>query len=311
MTLPSTAFTELVGCRLPIQQAGMGGVSTPELAAAVAGEGGLGMIGAAGLPPAAVVDQLAAATAAGHDGRVGVSFLVPFLDLAAFDAAAPRARVVECFYGDPDPGLVARAHAAGALAAWQVGSRDEAVAAADAGCDLVVVQGVEAGGHVRGREPLLTLLASIRPAVEAPIVAAGGIGSGRAMAAVLLAGADAVRIGTRLVATPEADVHPGYADALVRADADDTVVTEAFSMGWPHAPHRVLRSAVDAPGEAPDARSPLPPSRHFTGAVERAALYAGTSVSDVKGVAPAADVIRELVAEAADVLAAAREARQP
>ena len=308
MTLPATAFTELVGCRLPIQQAGMGGVSTPELAAAVAREGGLGMIGAAGLGAGEVVDQLGAAAAlAGESARIGVNFLVPFLDLAAFEAAASTAPLVECFYGDPDPALVRRGHDAGALTAWQVGSRDEAMAAADAGCDVVVVQGVEAGGHVRGREPLMALLEAIRPAVDVPLVAAGGIGSGRAMAAALRAGADAVRIGTRLVATSEADVHPGYADALVRASADDTVVTEAFSMGWPGAPHRVLRGAVEAVDDPPETRSPLPPTRDFTGMVEGAALYAGTSVSDVRAVASAAVVIRELVAGADDALGAVED----
>lgn len=290
----------------------MGAVSTPELAAAVAGEGALGMIGATGLGPAEILRQVqAASTVAGTGARIGVNFLVPFLDLAAFEAAASCAAVIECFYADPDPELVARAQAYGTLVAWQVGSYDEALAAAAAGCDLIVVQGVEAGGHVRGREPLSSLLDHVRPTVDVPIVAAGGIGCGRAVAAALVAGADAVRIGTRLLATTEADVHPRYLELLLRATAEDTVVTETFSMGWPNAPHRALRDAVEAVDEAPETRSPLPPTQAFTGNVDAAALYAGTSVTDVNAVAPAASVIAELVAEASFALARAEGLESP
>jgi NAD(P)H-dependent flavin oxidoreductase YrpB (nitropropane dioxygenase family) len=86
-------------------------------------------------------------------------FLVPFLDLEGVEVAAREARVVEFFYGDPDPDLVRRVHAGSALACWQVGSVAEARAAADAGCYLVVAQGTEAGGHQRGKLPMLSLLA--------------------------------------------------------------------------------------------------------------------------------------------------------
>ena len=308
MTLPSTPFTQLVGCPLPIQQAGMGGVSSPALAAAVARAGGLGMIGAAGLPPTEVLAQTTAAThAAGSDGRIGVNFLIPFLDLAALDAALTVAALVECFYGDPDREIVDRVHDSGRLMAWQVGSVREAAAAAAVGCDVVVVQGREAGGHVRGAEPLHALLPEVRTAVDVPVVAAGGIGSGQAIARALLAGADAVRIGTRLVATVEADAHPGYTAALVDSAAADTVLTETFCLGWPHAPHRVLRSCVDASDDDPGTRSPLPPTRTFQGAVTAAALYAGESVADVTKVALAADVLAELVRDAAAAMPPARE----
>jgi NAD(P)H-dependent flavin oxidoreductase YrpB (nitropropane dioxygenase family) len=303
-TLPATRFTDLVGCRLPIQQAGMGGVATPELAAAVAREGGLGMLAAAGLTAGMVVEQTEAALRAAGDGaRIGVNFLMPFLDGAALEGAARVAAVVECFYGDPDPAVAARVHDAGALAAWQIGSLDEALAAVDAGCDLVVVQGREAGGHVRGTAPLLPLLAEVRSRLDVPLVAAGGIGSGRAMAAAMLAGADGVRIGTRFVATLEADAHPRYQDALIAAGPDDTELTEAFSGGWPNAPHRVLRACIDASPADPTMRSPEPPSRAFTGDVAAAALYAGESVADVSAVVPAATVLQEIVSDAAAALA--------
>jgi NAD(P)H-dependent flavin oxidoreductase YrpB (nitropropane dioxygenase family) len=302
---PPTPFTELVGCRLPLQQAGMGGVTTPALAAAVAREGGLGMIAAAGLTAEAVETQTRAALdAAGTEGRVGVNFLVPFLDERALESASSVTTFVECFFGVPDPSILRRIHAGGALAAWQVGSLEEARAAADAGCDVLVVQGREAGGHVRGTMPLLALLEQVRGGIDLPLVAAGGIGSGEAVASALLAGADAVRIGTRFVATSEADVHPAYADALIAAGTRDTILTEAFSMGWPNAPHRVLRRCVDATTLDPELRSPAPPTRSFTGDVAAAALYAGESVGDVTAIVPAATVVQELVRDAAAALRA-------
>ncbi len=290
-----TRFTDRIGCTLPIQLAAMGGVSTVALAAAVAAEGGLGMLAGVGIGP----DDLAGRI---HDaidlsrpsGRVGVGFLMPFLDVEAFEAAVPLVPLLECFYGDPDPALVERAHRGGALMAWQVGSVDEARSAVDAGCDLVVVQGVEAGGHVRGDRPLLPLLGEVRDRVEVPLIAAGGIGTGRQAAAVLRAGADAVRIGTRFLATAEADVHPAYLDALADATAGDTEVTEAFSAAWPHAPHRVLRSCIGASDDPPEIRLPLPPTRDFAG--DASALYAGTSVSAVDGPTTVAAAVADLVA---------------
>lgn len=185
-----TRFTAMFGCVHPLQQAGMGGFATPDLALAVSAAGGLGMptgtIGAAAL--ASHLDQVPEALS------VGVNFLVPFLDRDALEDSAARSALVEFFWGEPDARLVEAAHGGGALVGWQVGSVDDALAARDAGCDLLVVQGVEAGGHVRGTVGLLPLLEEMREVVELPLVAAGGIGTGRPMAAALTAGADAVRV---------------------------------------------------------------------------------------------------------------------
>ncbi len=311
----ATRFTELVGCGLPIQQAAMGTVSGARLAAAVSHAGGLGML-------AAVSDGLAAEVETVRrlaPGKpFGVNFLVPFLDPALLEEIAPRVRLVEWFWGRPDPALVEVAHEAHALAAWQVGSRDEAAAAADAGCDLVVAQGTEAGGHVRGTVGLLPLLDAVLGTVEVPVVAAGGIGSARGVAAVLAAGAAAARVGTRFVATDESDAHPEYQDALVAAGGADTVVTECFSVWWPGAPHRVLASAVESArgldgvagtfegrdGEAVAVPrfAARPPDRGTRGTIGAMALYAGQSVATVTGVVPAAEVVRELADGAARLL---------
>lgn len=306
-----TAFTELVGCKVPIQQAPMGGgVVTPELAVAVSKAGGLGMLQWAGVTPLADrIDRLEQAGAT----PFGVNF-VPALgqgDQAEVELAASRARLVEFFWAEPDPRLVDLVHAGGALAGWQVGSLEEARRAVGAGCDLLVVQGVEAGGHVRGTVGLLPLLAGVLDAVEVPVLAAGGIASARGMAAALAAGAAGVRVGTRFLATAESGAHPEYVAALLAADDEATVLTEAFAVGWPDAPHRVLRSALEAAeafqGEvvgthAAGTRSrPLArlaaqtPSREVTGTVAAMALYAGQGVGQVTRVASAGQVVTELV----------------
>jgi nitronate monooxygenase len=289
----------------------MGGVAAgPDLAAAVAGVGAHGMVAAARLSPTALTAVLDAIP---QDARAscGVNFLVPFVDRECVALAASRVRVVDFFYGEPDPTLVATAHAGGALAGWQVGSAAEARSAVEAGCDLVVAQGVEAGGHVRGRLGLLPLLAEVLATVDVPVVAAGGIATARGVAAALAAGADAVRVGTRFVAAQEADAHPRYVAALLAATGDDTVLTEAFGVGWPHAPHRVLRSCIDAAAalEAEvvaesvqgGVRRPVPrwapptPGRSTTGHIEAMALYAGQGVGAVRTVATAAEIVAELM----------------
>jgi nitronate monooxygenase len=317
-----TPFTRLVGCPIPLQQAGMGGAAGPALVAAVADAGALGMLGLAGAPPARVGSALDA-VASSTQGAFGANFLMPFLDPAAVEAAASRARVVEFFYGDPDPALVGKVHDGGALASWQVGSVEEALAAVDAGCDLVVAQGVEAGGHVRGKVGLLALLDLVLDVVEVPVLAAGGIGSARSMAAALAAGASGARVGTRFLAAREADVHPRYLEALISAGAEDTVLTMTFSANWPDAPHRVLRSCVDealassddvvAEVTLPGGRSvPLPrlstapPGRAVSGNVEAMALYAGEGVEHVRTEQGAAEIVEELAGGAERLLSQPR-----
>ena len=313
----TTPFTTLLGCSHPLQLAPMGRIGTPELAAAVTNAGGLGMLPGGGaratLEP--LLDEVAAAT----QGSFGVNFLLPFLDPEAVDLAASRARLVEFFYGDPDSELVDRVHAAGALAAWQIGSVGEARAAVEVGCDVVVAQGTEAGGHVRGSLALFPLLEQVLGTVGVPVVAAGGISTGRTVAAALAVGADAVRVGTRFAAARESAAHPDYVEALLRAVGEDTVLTESFGLDWPDAPHRVLRcclEAAEAAGEdtfavrdeggretAIERWDSAPPSTNVRGRVAAMALYAGEGVAAVQRVQPAAEIVSELVDEAETLLA--------
>ena len=319
----TTRFTELVGCAVPIQQAPIGGCATPRLAAAVAEAGGLGMLAVTGDPPDTIAAQLDQARRQSA-GPIGANFFVALADPAlvgeAVAAAAERARVVDFFNADPDPALVALAHGGGALACWQVGSAEEARAAADAGCDFVIAQGTEAGGHVRGRIGLLALLDAVLSAVDVPVLAAGGIGTGRAMAAALAAGADGVRGGTRFVAAEEAEAHPRYVEALIAARPEDTVYGDTFALDHPGLPHRALRSSVEAAvafegdvvGERfrPDYGDRVPVrrfekfavTRHATGAVEAMPHWAGESVRGVRRRQTAAEVVAELAGEAERLL---------
>src|SRR2546427_7685222 len=192
-----TKFTELLGCTVPLQQAGMGKLASPALAAAVADAGGLGMVSGIGAAPPEYVAKILDGLRRSTSGAFGANFIVDGvretgkLDadfLKVLEVAASRAPVVEFFYETPDPELVEIAHAGGALVSWQLGSAAEAAAAERAGCDLIVAQGTEAGGHVRGKVGLLALLSEVLPSVKVPVVAAGGIGTGRALGAAVAAG---------------------------------------------------------------------------------------------------------------------------
>ena len=307
-----TSFTELVGCRLPIQLAGMGGIiSEVGLTAAVTKAGGLGMLGGGGVPASSLRSMLEALADA-TDGSFGVNFLMPFVDRDPVKVAARRSRVCDFHFGTPDASYVDLVHEGGALAGWQVGSPEEALAAVEAGCDFVIAQGVEAGGHVRGTLPLDDLLAGIVGSVDVPIVASGGIGTGQRVRDLIDAGAAAVRIGTCFVAATESPAHPEYVAALIAASADETEMTKTFGAEWPNAPHRVLRSSIQAANAATDdviatlglgedgwpvhRFSSLPPTKDVHGNIAAMALYAGMSVENVATRRPAAEIVAELCA---------------
>jgi NAD(P)H-dependent flavin oxidoreductase YrpB (nitropropane dioxygenase family) len=237
------------------------------------------------------------------------------------EAAASHARVVDFFWGEPTRATVDLVHAHHALACWQVGSVEEAVAAEEAGCDFIIAQGIEAGGHVRARIGVLAQLSEVLQQVRIPVLAAGGIGDGRALAAVLAAGADGARVGTRLVSAVEAETHAVYADALITARPQDSVYTTVFSIGWPDAPHRVLRQSIEAATAFPEEvvgerfypstgewrslrrfQVGAPHRDHFRGHVEVMAHWAGESVGGVKAIQPAAEIIQEMVGEAEALL---------
>ena len=296
-------FCELVGCDLPIQQAAMTQVSTSTMVAAVSNAGGLGMIAVGRNPIDAVnaqLDEIAGLT----NRPFGAGFIVKYLNHDTFDPIVEQVPIIEFFYEWPS----ARYVVPGKIVGWQVGSVDEAKAAVDVGCQYVVAQGVEGGGHVRGTMPLAELIPAVRAVVgDVPLIAAGGVGTAADVRQAMTLGADAVRIGTRFVASAESDVHPRYLELLIEAAADDAEFTDVFAVGWPDAPHRALASAVAlARADGPDPvgytgsyplprRGPSPPNKQTTGQIEAMALYAGRSVGAVTGVKPVAEIIAELL----------------
>ncbi|NKB35937.1 MAG: nitronate monooxygenase [Gammaproteobacteria bacterium] len=317
----TTSFTELVGCLHPVSCAGMG-MASPELAIEVARAGGLGMTSGVMIPPPDL-ETLLVDMQTDINGQIGVNFIIPFLeDEASVEIAASNARVVDFFFGEPDSKLIATVHKGGALAGWQVGSVKEACAAADAGCDFVILQGTEAGGHVRGTRGLLTMMADVLDSVDLPVVAAGGIATARAVAMALAAGASAVRIGTRFVATPESGYHPDYINAIIASEGEDAVYTEHFSIGW-EAPHRVLSNCIDAAdslqhevigkinfgGQEIDVprNSVFGPMVQTTGEIDAMAQYAGQGVSAINSCEPAAEIMQQLTDGAEAILRADRD----
>lgn len=319
----SGALLERLGVERPIVQAGMGGgVSRHELAAAVSEAGGLGTIAVTGAR--AIADEVAAARKL--TGRpIAVNVL---LGLARRDwwPEAALADVVVTFWGRPRR-RVARP--------WlhQCGSVEEALAARDAGADGVIVQGVEAGGHVRGTTPALELLEQVRAALgpDYPLLLAGGIAERADVATALGAGAEAAVAGTRFLLTPESRAHGGYRDRVLNAER--TVLTTLFGAGWPAAPHRVVPNAAterwlsDDGGVPAGVRAlhrlsgmgarylparlqarlvaaqradgpmltPLPPTDDAPAALlDCGALYAGETALRIDDVRPAADLVAEL-----------------
>ena len=229
------SLLERLGVGKPIVQAGMGGgISRHELAAAVSDAGGLGTIAVNGAE--AIRRELAAARDL-TGGPIAVNVLLPFARRSWFDEAS-LADVVITFWGTP------RRRTA---ATWlhQVGSVDEARSAHAAGVDAVIVQGVEAGGHVRGTTPALELLDQVRIALPHgfPLLLAGGIATKDDVDQALEMGAEAGVAGTRFLLSQESRAHPQYQERLLAADR--TILTELFGFGWP-ARHRVV------PNEATD-----------------------------------------------------------
>jgi nitronate monooxygenase len=291
------------------------------LAIAVAAAGGVGTIPAFGVP-AEKLETLLSDLSSRATGVLAANFLTRSIDRDAVQAAASRVGIVDFFWSDPDPALVGLVHDAGALVSWQVGSAAEAQAAADAGCDVIVVQGIEAGGHVRGHGALLPLLSAVLDVTDVPVLAAGGIGDGRALAAVLAAGADGARIGTRFIATVESGAHPEYKGAVLEARAGSTEITSAFAQcalcaTSPRA--RVLRSCVGVlaafsgatVGAVREAGEtvPLPrgsgrtPGESFTGCVAAMPMYASDAVESVITTEAAGHVVATLCSEAQHQLA--------
>jgi nitronate monooxygenase len=322
-----TALTELLGIDAPIVLAPMGGAVPPALAAAVSNAGGLGTMPLSWGTPDEIRSSVAEITAL-TDRPFGVNLILEWDQrerlAAVLDAGAP---VISLFWGDVAD-LIPEIHDAGAVVFVSVGSVDEAARAAAAGADVVVAQGWEAGGHVRGTVTTLALVPRVVDAVDSvPVVAAGGIADGRGLAAVLALGAAGAWIGTRFLGARESSIHDEYRQRVLEAAEGDTYYTSLFDGGWPDAPHRVLRNSTveawelagrPAPGQRPGeddeiaARADGSPVKRYASATPQASMtgdiealpnWAGQGVGLVTRVQSAAEIVEELVADAERILA--------
>ena len=324
----TTRLTGTLGCRHPIISAGMGGPARSELAAAVSDAGGFGLLGMVRESPEFISREIAEVRRR-TSRPFGVN-LVPFAtDPALLDEelAACFAEAVPaiCFFWDVHPRRIEQAKAAGCLVLYQVGSLDDAILAQSAGADVVIAQGVEAGGHVRGRVPLSVLLPQVVDALTIPVVASGGIATGRGLAAALALGAAGVQCGTVFLASHESYAHDYHKARIVSARAGETVHTDLFAVNWPpDSPVRVLKNSVTAaagdklwgyhPDELPremigeDAGRAIlkygtdSPLRSTTGELEQMCLYAGESAAHVTAVHPAEAIVERLMREGVEAL---------
>jgi nitronate monooxygenase/enoyl-[acyl-carrier protein] reductase II len=308
-----TEVCDLLGIELPILQAGMGSATNAELVAAVSGAGGLGILGALRRPLpdlAAQIDQIKA-----RGIRVfGVNHVLGQLDADALDLTLDlKVPVLSTAWGDP-AAVVEMGHGRGAKVVHQVNTVAQALRAADAGVDVIVAQGNEGGGHV-GHLSTLTLVPQIADAVKpVPVLAAGGIGDGRGLAAAMMLGAQGVLVGTRFLATTEAPVHPAWKRAIVAATDENTVASKFYDAmrgeDWPGAVVRTLRNRwIDEWGDRPDewhrVAEELRPA--FLDAFRAGEFPMAGEVSGlIRAEASAADVVREMAAQAEALLSAAQ-----
>ncbi|OBB52620.1 2-nitropropane dioxygenase [Mycolicibacterium fortuitum] len=243
----ATTWSRSIGIEVPIVNAPMGGAAGGRLAAAVSAAGGLGMIG---MGSSATADQLTAELAQ-LDGRIFGIGLVHWVVQDRPDlfevALAARPALLSVSFGE-DWEWVRRAHEAGLTVTTQVATVDAARRAVDAGVDVVVARGAEGGGHGEPTIGTLPLLADVLDAIDVPVLAAGGVSSARAVAAVLAAGAGAAWVGTAFAACSEALTPSPARDALIAADGDATELTTEHDVAagyrWPPSiPERVLRGS--------------------------------------------------------------------
>src|SRR5947209_17867320 len=244
-----TPLCQELGIEYPIFCAGIGTAAGPDLAAAVSNAGGFGVVGASSFL-AEAMPALIAQVRERTTRPFGVNFIIDERDSSDEDRAITRQQVsaaitervaaVILFWGDPAP-YVEEAHRHGVRIIIQVGSVDEARAAAASGVDAVIAQGVEAGGHVRGTTSIWELLPATIDAVNPlPVLASGGIGDGAGLAHALRMGAQGVSLGTRFVASEAAWVHRADKQRIVAATSEDTVYKELYDVWWPTAAHRSL-----------------------------------------------------------------------
>jgi NAD(P)H-dependent flavin oxidoreductase YrpB (nitropropane dioxygenase family) len=312
-----TRLCDLLGIEVPILQAPIGGVSNPRLAAAVSNAGGLGMI-AMTWSSQQDTHRVLAETLTLTEKPFAVNYVLEWDVSDKVDICLEHdVKLFSFFWGDPVT-YTKRIHDAGGIIMHTVGSSEEALRCIRAGVDVIVAQGWEAGGHVRGEVTTLALVPCVVDAVApVPVVAAGGIADGRAIAAALALGASGAMLGTRFVVCEEANSHSVYRQKILEATEASTVHTSLFDGGWENAPHRVLRNTTyekwskagcPPPGQRPGEHEvvsrqgvreiPRYDSDALTadieGSAEEQALYAGQGAGLIRACKTAGEILADL-----------------
>ncbi len=308
-----TPVCDQLGIRYPIVLAGMGGLSLHRLVAAVSNAGGLGVLGGATLGPEELRAEIRR-TRELTDRPFGVDLLAPIPDLIRPHIQVLFEEDVRIFVAGlaVPKEFIDEMHQRGILVVVMTGRVRHAQKAVEAGADVVVAQGTEAGGHT-GEIGALALVPQVVDAVRVPVLAAGGIADGRQLVAALALGAQGVVMGTRFIATPEAQAAPSYREAILQATEADTVRTRCYTgkpartirnryvEEWENRqneirpfPFQALQSAAQGLMNYMGLGGDVDPDRCF--------MPAGQGAGLVHEVKPAADVMAEIVAEAVGVL---------
>jgi NAD(P)H-dependent flavin oxidoreductase YrpB (nitropropane dioxygenase family) len=310
-----TPVCELLGIEQPIVQAPIAEI--PQLTAAVSNAGALGTITLSwSADVGATVRETAALTARPFAGNL---VLTEDRHRRLDQALEAGLRIVSFLWGDASD-YIKRVHDAGGIVLHTVGTAEEARRAVASGADVIVAQGLEAGGHVWGTVGTLPLVPAVVDAVApVPVIAAGGIGDARGVAAVLALGAQAAWLGTRFLLAEEMPIHEDYRRRVIAAsETDARLYPNLYEVGWPDSPHRALANSTarawEAAGRPPLAQrpgygdviarfasgeaivryEPAPPMVGTTGEIEALSMWAGQSVALARQTQSAAEIVAEL-----------------
>ncbi|KAK8586153.1 hypothetical protein V6N13_130676 [Hibiscus sabdariffa] len=313
----------ILGFEYGIVQAPLGpDIAGPELVAAVANAGGLGLLRAPDWESPEYVKELIKKTRKLTDKPFGIGVILAFPHKENIKAILEeKVAVLQLYWGECSKELLVEAHNAGVKVVPQVGSFEEAEKAINMGVDAIIVQGREAGGHVIGQDALVSLLPRVVDLVgdhDIPVIAAGAIVDARGYVAALALGAKGICMGTRFLATHESYAHPMYKQKLI--ELDTTEYTDVFGRArWPGAPHRVLQTPFfcdwkSLPAQENESNQPIigrsiihgvekeirrfagtVPNPTTTGDIESMVMYAGQSVGLIKEILPAGEVVKRVV----------------
>ncbi|MCB0923846.1 MAG: nitronate monooxygenase [Mycobacterium sp.] len=310
----NTQWAAALGLSAPVVNAPMGGVAGGALAAAVSRAGGLGMIGIGSAGSASALHrELRHVAGLRRPFGIGlIGWVVKAEPELLETALAARPTLVAVSFGD-EFSWVQRSQDCGCTTATQVADLDDALRACDAGVDVLVARGAEGGGHGRPVLGTLPLLCQVLDRTDRPVLAAGGISSGRGLAAALSAGAAGAWIGTVFAACRESTLPDPAREVLLAADGADTVLTQVFDIAlgypWSSIPERVIRNVFTDDWDGRESvlagdRTAAADLRAAIGRLDyrRAPINAGQGVTDVTSVEPAAAVISRLCDQAHAIL---------